>query len=268
MDTFFKAVYNSKNLLILIDKSGINWFNCKDTAKILGYSASSRNKAITDFVPDKYKREYSEIDVTKRDYGMRYRSTSKFMNEMGLFRFALTGGYKNTDKNKKEGNTISEDFLEWVTDDLLPKLKQDGFYILNYKIKTMNETFNNDIKSIKSEIKLSKKLLRSYNRIVNEIKRKLDLKDFFSYQQQAKINTNYLEKTQQHTDLLIKLLDEKTNFVVTDNRLKKQLANSIKEINYYKKLTGSYLPANNGYLYIREIVIYENCVEKNGFKFG
>jgi len=109
---------------------------------ILEYS--NIHKALNVHIPKKYKKYYKDLKKDKL-----FHPQTIFINESGLYRLIM---------RSKQENAIK--FQDWITDDLLPSLRQQGNYKLKKEIYDKITFKFDDILKSKDEIiqKLTKKL--------------------------------------------------------------------------------------------------------------
>ena len=64
MNSYFDFIFDHENIFIIIDNNDKVWFAGNDIAKILEYKAPQ--KIIEKYVPDRYKKQYQDIDINKK----------------------------------------------------------------------------------------------------------------------------------------------------------------------------------------------------------
>jgi len=121
----------------------IYWFKGSAVGKILGYV--NINKALQSHVPKKYKKYYMELCNDKKMHGQTI-----FISESGLYRLTM-----------KSKNTIAIQFQDWITDKVLPSLRQTGYYKLDNDIKNSIDILMDKYKNIKNENKSLKNMLEN-----------------------------------------------------------------------------------------------------------
>ena len=108
-----EKVFNYEgNKIVVIKCNDDIWFSGKDVAKVLGY-VKTRN-AILKHVDCNDKTNLMSLDVSLEL--VNYQGSSIFINEFGLY--SLIFGSKLS---------TTRSFKKWVTTDLLPTIKKDGF---------------------------------------------------------------------------------------------------------------------------------------------
>ena len=130
MNSYFDFVYEHEQLLVIIDKNNKVWFAANDIAKILNYKAP--RKIIEKYVPARHKKQYQELDIKTKVYNLKYQNKSVFIDEIGLFRLSIRS------KQKK-----AIEFQEWITDKLLPELRQKGTFELKQKVTLLEKRIKN-----------------------------------------------------------------------------------------------------------------------------
>ena len=128
MENFFSFLYNNEKFLIIIDTNSKIWFCGNDIANILEYKAPK--KMIESYVPAKSKLYYEQINVPNKIFSKSYQKKSIFIDESGLFRLVFRSKQKN-----------AVDFQNWVTDEVLPQLRERGYFLLNNKIELLQHKF-------------------------------------------------------------------------------------------------------------------------------
>ena len=73
-----------------------------------------------------------------------------FISESGLYRLTM-----------KSKNTIAIQFQDWITDKVLPSLRQTGYYKLDNDIKNSIDILMDKYKNIKNENKSLKNMLEN-----------------------------------------------------------------------------------------------------------
>ena len=76
-ENFHCALQRKENLFVVIDNHD----------KILEYKAPQ--KIIEKSVPNKYKKQYQEINIDNKKYNKKYQNKTMFIDEIGLFRLSI-----------------------------------------------------------------------------------------------------------------------------------------------------------------------------------
>ncbi|ATZ80421.1 Bro-N domain-containing protein [Bodo saltans virus] len=134
-----KAIKFALNLFEFCGKSfayyrvdDVFYFRAKDAAEFLGYKNS--NSAINTHVPIKYRKTLEEI--LNLQGGRETRPPCKFNeNELNTIFISEAGLYRLIFGSKKEE---ADEFQQFVFDELLPKLRKNGYYSLSDDI--VNDT--------------------------------------------------------------------------------------------------------------------------------
>lgn len=127
------------------------WFVGKDVAQILGYS--NTRKAIIDHIDEDDKNT-----VTIRD-GIKGNPNQVVINESGLYSLILSSKLPNAKK-----------FKRWVTSEILPAIRKQGFYTQDGLSKEVQAIFHLD----RQQQKLIKKI-SDINNSVTEFKENMPL---------------------------------------------------------------------------------------------
>lgn len=153
MNRFYDFIFEHENLYVIIDNTYKVWFAGNDIATILEYKAP---KKIIETIPKRYKQEYQDIDVNKKTYTKRYQKNSMFINEIGLFRLAI-----------KSGQPKAVIFQEWITDEVLPGLREDGYYSLKERIEFLENKLGR-IKKMNKNLLIENDYLRGVDEKYND----------------------------------------------------------------------------------------------------
>lgn len=127
------------------------WFVGKDVARILGYS--NTRKAIIDHIDEDDKNT-----VTIRD-GIKGNPNQVVINESGLYSLILSSKLPNAKK-----------FKRWVTSEVLPAIRKQGFYMQDGLSKEVQAIFHLD----RQQQKLIKEI-SDINNSVTEFKENMPL---------------------------------------------------------------------------------------------
>ena len=127
------------------------WFVGKDVAQILGYS--NTRKAIIDHIDEDDKNT-----VTIRD-GIKGNPNQVVINESGLYSLILSSKLPNAKK-----------FKRWVTSEVLPAIRKQGFYMQDGLSKEVQAIFHLD----RQQQKLIKEI-SDINNSVTEFKENMPL---------------------------------------------------------------------------------------------
>lgn len=106
--------FNGKRLIVIVDKSNIPWFYKQNILKVLGYKHDTGS--IREYISQRNRKTYEEL-YTYALYEYPIAKNSVFISENGM--------YELLSKSRKPK---AEEFLEWLTDDVLPKLRKTGSY--------------------------------------------------------------------------------------------------------------------------------------------
>lgn len=140
MDSLFNFIFEKHNLPVLVDDDNKYWFQGLVVGEILEYS--NIRKALNVHIPTKYKKQYSQLRDDKKMHGQ-----TTFINESGLYRLIM--------KSEQEK---AVEFQEWITDVVLPELREKGVYKMDEISKKVTLLLDK-YKKIKEENKVLKNLL-------------------------------------------------------------------------------------------------------------
>lgn len=125
-------IFSNKSLLCwivrIVDDYGKEtfWFKGSDISSFLGYQRSG--KAVIDHVQPKYKKSWQELmDIIKEkpiESPINWQPTAIFVSEPGLYSLITRSKLPEAIK-----------FTEWVHEDVLPSLRQEGLYKFENKGK-------------------------------------------------------------------------------------------------------------------------------------
>jgi prophage antirepressor-like protein len=149
--------YDDSQIYIVIADDNELWFNANDSAKLLNYN--NQKRAIKMNIQPKNKKHLYEIT---NNYKLLYKNVqghTLFINEKGLNELIL----KST---KKEALEIQE----WISNDVMPKIKKDGVYEISKKLKTELTEINQKYDNIKKENIKNRKRLKELENNQKKIK--------------------------------------------------------------------------------------------------
>lgn len=147
--------YNDQHISIIIDKKGNPWFLAKHIASILKYK--NTREATIMHVDDDDKLIYKKLrGRTSLPPYKRIQNHTIFINESGLYSLIFNSRQNEAKKFKK-----------WVTSEVLPKIRKEGYYEMKKSISKRLEIIHKKYKKLQQK---NKKL-----QIVNrKLKNKLD----------------------------------------------------------------------------------------------
>jgi prophage antirepressor-like protein len=137
--------YSKETIIVIMDIHKKPWFNATHIATILKYYRP--REIIRQLVENEYIKYFKEI---VDDYKIYHNAQpmSLFINESGIYALLLRS-------KKKEANK----FYKWVIQDVLPSIRNKGYYELEEKHKIKINQLNEKI------IKTTNELDEAYNRI-------------------------------------------------------------------------------------------------------
>jgi prophage antirepressor-like protein len=133
MDSIFEEFYNQSSFIIIKDDNNNPWFLMQSVKEALNY-----NTRIIDIINNlkinkNNIKPFSDFEISKKKSKHQLRKNTPFINLAGLFKIIMSSRKKNISK-----------FIDWISEDLLPKILIDGFYKLNKDTHTnINEKINN-----------------------------------------------------------------------------------------------------------------------------
>lgn len=147
----YTFLFENNKIMIITDTENKYWFSGINLGNILEYN--NIRKALNKHIPSKYKKSYSELSSDKKLHGQTI-----FISEAGLYRLVM--------KSKQE-NAI--EFQDWITDIILPELREKGLFKLNNEIYDNVSKLLTKYKNMKDEIKNLKNLLHKNKHLKNGI---------------------------------------------------------------------------------------------------
>jgi anti-repressor protein len=127
MPLFNTINFENHKIIIIIDNNNIVWFNAKQICISLGYKQSK--KTISNNVEINDKIQLKNMNIS---FEMRQQPDSIYINESGLYTLLITS---KTIKSKK--------FIKWLTNDVLPKLRQQNIFSYDKDITKLQKKLMN-----------------------------------------------------------------------------------------------------------------------------
>lgn len=115
--------FENNQISTILDNSGKLWFGGVDSAKALEYKNAP--KAIRDHVDKDDKIQLGEINI---DVKLDKHPHTVFINEGGLYDLIMSSEMEKAKKFKK-----------WITHDVLPTIREFGYYKMKKKYENENE---------------------------------------------------------------------------------------------------------------------------------
>jgi prophage antirepressor-like protein len=132
--------FEKHKIIIIIDNNNNIWFNAKQICMSLNYKQTKR--AITNNVDKNDKIQLKNMSIS---FKLEQQPDSIYINESGLYSLLILS------KNKK-----SKKFIKWITNDVLPKLREQKIFFPDKEItkllkkinelETKNKLLQNDLK--------------------------------------------------------------------------------------------------------------------------
>jgi prophage antirepressor-like protein len=123
--------YTGIKLIIVIDTNNKPWFNSAQVCDVLKY-INSRH-AIKDLVEKEYVKKLKNIVTNYKTYTYAQPNT-KYLNEFGLYALLLRSRKKRARK-----------FFKWIVENVIPSIRQKGYYELTAEYKKEIEKLNRRI---------------------------------------------------------------------------------------------------------------------------
>jgi len=143
MPSFNTINFENHKIIIIIDNNNIIWFNAKQICTSLGYKQGK--KSISNNVDINDKIQLKNMDIT---FKIQQQPDSIYINESGLYTLLITS---KTQKSKK--------FIKWITNDVLPKLRQKKIFSSDKDITKLLKKINQlEIKNklLQNDLKIEK----------------------------------------------------------------------------------------------------------------
>lgn len=135
--------FENHKIIVIIDNNDIIWFNAKQICISLEYK--ELKKTISNNVEKIDKIQLKNMNIS---FEMQQQPDSIYINESGLYTLLITS------RNKK-----SKKFIKWITNDVLPKLRQKNIFSPDENItkllKKINELESKN-KLLQNDLKLEK----------------------------------------------------------------------------------------------------------------
>lgn len=141
IENIFK--YENNDILVIVDKNMKVWCKAKDVALYLGYSKTK--DAISKNVSEKYKKSYAVVWPSIPAHPLNIDKKTIFVSEPGILQLIARSRKPNAEK-----------FLEWLAEEVIPKILSEGTYTLPIKksdIQRLKKSFYDDNESILSDYK-------------------------------------------------------------------------------------------------------------------
>jgi len=136
---------NTHKIQHIIDANNNSWFNCNDCMKALDYN--DKWQALATHVPQKYRSQFQYLEID--DENILIHPQTVFITESGFYRLMASSRVPYAEK-----------FRDWIFDEVLPAIRQYGFYMKNKEkddiISDLHGQINDLMKTTKEE-KIKKK---------------------------------------------------------------------------------------------------------------
>ena len=147
-------VFEGNNVEV-IELNGKVLFNAKDVAKCLGIKNVNDN--ITK-INEKQVIKLKNSDIGKADFRKLNNAGENFLTESGVYKLIF--------KSHKEE---AERFQDWVTDEVLPQIRQTGGYIPTKEEESDEEFLARALLVAQRTLEKKNKELEEKNKIINQI---------------------------------------------------------------------------------------------------
>lgn len=141
--------YNGENILIAVDKDEMIWFSALNVAKILEYNRP--NDAILR-LNKIYKTELKNLKQYFKKLPPNSQPHAIFINEFGLYDLILSSR-----------KPIAKKFREWVITEVLPSIREFGYYHVNDESQKKYDELNEKFRRSKRTIKILKQNQKKKN---------------------------------------------------------------------------------------------------------
>jgi prophage antirepressor-like protein len=119
--------FHGNQLRTIVDHKNVEWFHAGDVCHVLEFTNVSRT--LSDNVKADWKKEYSD--------GIRGGKAAWYISEPGLFKLIF-----------KAKTPQAEKFQDWVFEEVLPKLRASGGYIMSTATSEQLEALQNEISAM------------------------------------------------------------------------------------------------------------------------
>jgi len=109
--------FNGKEITIIIDDKNIPWFSATNISDILEYINS--RQIILKYVDPNDRTTFGELRKYIKNIPKNSQPYAVYINESGLYSLVLSS-------NK----LLAKEFKRWVTEKVLPSIRQTGSYII------------------------------------------------------------------------------------------------------------------------------------------
>ena len=140
MSSFNTINFEKFKIIVIIDISKNIWFNAKQICKSLEYKDTKQ--PISNIIEKEDKIQLKNMNIK---FHIKQQPDSIYINESGLYTLLISS------KNKK-----SKKFIKWITNDVLPKLREQKIFSPDKEItkllkkvnelETKNKLLQNDLK--------------------------------------------------------------------------------------------------------------------------
>ena len=140
MPSYNTITFENKKIIVIIDNSGIIWFNAKQICMSLDYNDTKQ--AISYNVEPNDKIHLKNMNIT---FELQQQPDSIYINETGLYTLLISS------KNKR-----AKKFVKWLTTNILPSLRKKNIDTTDAEInkllekitelETKNKLLENDMK--------------------------------------------------------------------------------------------------------------------------
>lgn len=168
--------YKNDTITIITDKNDTIWFNGYQACVILGYS--NPRDIIRKLVK---KRHIKYLKDILDDYKLYSNAQPKslYLHEAGLYTLMIRSNKPNAER-----------FLFWITEDVIPSIRKNGYYKANNKMIKKFKEFEKVIKQKDAELKESK--LRVLSLENNQKNKHLCIKGKYIYVLKSSLD-NYID---------------------------------------------------------------------------
>jgi prophage antirepressor-like protein len=132
--------YQNNDIVIVIDADNMIWFYATQVCKILEYK--SARKTLQNNVSQNNKISYESIKIHSK-YMYNIQDHAIFINEFGLYQLIM-----------KSRMNKAKQFQEWISTEVIPKIRKSGKYEINKNQKKSINKLNEELEKYKKRVKI------------------------------------------------------------------------------------------------------------------
>jgi len=143
MSNYNTITFENNKIIIIIDNNNIIWFNAKQICTALKYKQPKL--AIINSVEKSDKIQLKNMEI---NFKIQQQPDSIYIKESGLYSLLLSSKSK-----------IAKKFMRWITNDVIPLIRQNNIYPNNSEITKLLKEINKlekENKILKNDMKVEK----------------------------------------------------------------------------------------------------------------